>query len=45
MLVTQLCPTVCDLMDYSLPDSSVLGVFQERMLEWVAIPFCCKIGK
>jgi len=26
-------------MDYSLPGSSVHGIFQERILEWVAIPF------
>ena len=39
MLVTQSCPTVCDPMDCSLPDSSVHGVFQARILEWVAIPF------
>ena len=28
---------VCDPMDYSLPGSSVHGVFQARVLEWVAI--------
>ena len=37
--VTQLCPTLCNPMDYSLPGSSVHGIFQERILEWVAIPF------
>ena len=31
------CPTPCDPMDYSLPGSSVHGIFQERILEWVAI--------
>ena len=34
---TQSCPTLCDPMDCSLPGSSVHGVFQERILEWVAI--------
>ena len=35
--VAQSCPTLCDPMDYSLPGSSVHGIFQERVLEWVAI--------
>ena len=36
----QSCPTsVCDPMDCSLPGSSVSGVFQARILEWVAVPF------
>ena len=35
--VTQLCPTLCNPMDCSLPGSSVYGVFLERILEWVAI--------
>ena len=34
----QLCPTLCDTMDSSLPGSSVHGVLQERVLELVAIP-------
>ena len=37
--VTQSCPTFCDPMDYSLPGSSVHGIFQARVLEWVAISF------
>ena len=37
--VTQLCPTLCDSMDCSLPGSSVHGIFQARVLEWVAISF------
>ena len=37
--VTQSCPTLCDLMDYSLPDSSFHVIFQARVLEWVAISF------
>ena len=32
-------PTLCDPMDYSLPGSSVYGIFQARILEWVAISF------
>ena len=35
----QLCPTLCDPMDYSLPGSSVHGILKARILEWVAIPF------
>ena len=38
-LVTQLCPTLCDSMDCSPPGSSVQGMFQARILEWVAVPF------
>ena len=37
VLVTQLCLTLCDPMAYSLPGSSVLGILQARILEWVAI--------
>ena len=35
--VAQLCPTLRDPMDCSLPGSSVHGIFQARALEWVAI--------
>ena len=35
----QSCPTLCDPMDYSSPGSSVYGILQARILEWVAIPF------
>jgi len=35
----QLCPTLCDPVDASLPGSSILGVLQARPLEWVAISF------
>ena len=35
----QLCPPLCDPMDCSPPDSSVHGIFQVRILEWVAISF------
>ena len=37
--VAQSCPTLCDLMDCSLPGSSVHGIFQVRVLEWGAIAF------
>ena len=37
--VTQSCPTLCDPMDCSLPDSSVHRIFQARILEWVAVSF------
>ena len=37
--VTQSCPTLCDPMDCSLLGSSVHGIFQERVPEWVAISF------
>ena len=37
--VAQLCPTLCDPIDCSLPGSSVHGIFQARILEWVAISF------
>ena len=39
VLVTQLCLSLCYLMDCSQPGSSVLGILQARILEWVAIPF------
>ena len=39
VLVTQLCPTLCDPMDCSPPNSSVHGILQARILEWVVIPF------
>ena len=39
VLVTQSCPTLCDPMDCSLPGSSVHGILQARILEWVATPF------
>ena len=37
--VTQSCPTLSDPMDCSLPASSVHGIFQARVLEWIAIAF------
>ena len=43
--VAQLCPTLSDPMDCSLPGSSVHGIFQARILEWVAIAFSDSILK
>ena len=37
--VTQSCPTLCYPMDCSLPGSSVHGIFQAIVLEWIAISF------
>ena len=37
--VTQSCPTLCDPMDCSLSGSSVHGIFQAIVLEWIAISF------
>ena len=42
--VTQLCPTLSDPMDCSLPDSSIHGIFQARVLEWGAIAFSNKLN-
>ena len=39
VLVAQLCPTLCDPMYCSPPGFSVCGIFQARILEWVAMPF------
>ena len=39
VLVTQLCPTLCNTMDCSPPGSSVHGIVQVRTPEQVAIPF------
>ena len=38
-IVTQSCLTLCDPMDCSPPGGSSHGIFQTRMLEWVAIPY------
>ena len=35
--VTKTCPTFCHPMDYSTPDSHVHGIFQTKILGWVAI--------
>ena len=37
--VAQLCLTLSDPMDCSLPGSSIHGIFQARVTEWVAIAF------
>ena len=37
--VAQLGPTLWDSMDYTVPDSCVHGIFQARILKWVAISF------
>ena len=42
--VAQSCPTLCHPMDCSLPGSSVHGIFQARVLEWVAIAFSEAVG-
>ena len=39
VLATQLCPTLRNAMDCSLPGFSVHGIFQARILEWIAISF------
>ena len=39
VLVTQSYPTLCDPVDCSLPGSSVHGILQARVLEWVDISF------
>ena len=36
----QLCPTLCHPVDCSSPGSSVHGISQAKILEWVVIPFC-----
>ena len=40
--IVQLCLTLCDPMDCSLPGSSAHGIFQARVLEWGAIAFSVK---
>ena len=37
--IAQLCPTLSDPMDCSLPGSSIHGILQARVLEWGAIAF------
>ena len=39
VLVAKLCPTLCGPMDCSPPGSFVPGIFQTRVLEWIAISF------
>ena len=40
MCCAQSCPTLCDSVDCSPPGSSVHGILQARILEWVAMPSC-----
>ena len=40
----QSCLTLCDPMDYKPPGFSVHGIFQARILEWVAISFSNLLG-
>ena len=37
-MLFQLCPTLCDPVDYGQPGSSVQGILQARILEWVPMP-------
>ena len=39
VLITQFWPTLCDPMDWGFPGSSIQGILQARILEWIAIPF------
>ena len=39
MLVSQSCPILCDPVDCSPPGSSVHGILQARIVEWIVIPF------
>ena len=39
VLVAQPCPTLCNSMNCNLPGSSVYGILQARILEWIAVPF------
>ena len=43
VLVAQLCLTLCDPMDCSLPGSSVQGIHQAKILEWVASHFSSSV--
>ena len=43
--VAQSCPTLSDPMDYSLPGSSVRGIFQARVLEWGVIAFSIRSAR
>ena len=36
--LVQSCLTLCYPMDFSLPDSSVHGILQARILQWITIP-------
>ena len=38
-IIAKLCPSLCDPMDITLPDSSIHGISQVGILEWVASSF------
>ena len=42
--VAQSCPTLSDPTDFSLPGSSIRGIFQARVLEWGAIAFSKRVA-
>ena len=44
VLVVQSCLTLCDAMNRSPPGSSIHGLLQARILEWIAIPFSTGSG-
>ena len=39
VVVAQSCPNLCDPVDSSPPGSSIHGILQARMLDWIAIPY------
>ena len=43
--VAQSCPTLCSPMGCSLPHSAVHGIFQARILEWIAISFSSRFSQ
>ena len=43
--VAQLCLTLCDPMDCSLSGSSVHGIFQATVLDWIAISFSSRFSR
>ena len=43
--VAQSCPTLCDPLDCSPPGSSIHGILQARVLEWVAISLVGELAK
>ena len=43
--ITQLCPTLCDPVDCSPPGSSIHGILQARILEWVVISFSISLSQ
>ena len=45
VLVTQSCPTLCNPINWSPPGSSIHGILQARVLEWVAISFSRESSK